>query len=135
MKENAKFRVLMLVENMYPGDRRIKQEAQKLLGAGYSVTVIALRSRGQKLCEELEGVRVFRIPMVTVFKKLGKDRSSWLRLVGFLQAWFGYVVEWVYFTVACLFVSMYVALRWGFDVVHAHNPPDTLCLVGAFYRV
>jgi glycosyltransferase involved in cell wall biosynthesis len=131
---NAKLRVLMLVENAYPGDRRIVQEAQTLIGAGYQVSVIALRGPGQALSEELNGAHVFRIPQITIFKKLGNRRSALPRLVGVLPAVLGYFVEYVYFTTACLVVSAYVALRWGFDVVHAHNPPDTLWVVGALYR-
>ena len=125
----------MLVENSYPGDVRVKNEAEKLVSAGYSVTVIGLRHAGQKFSDEVNGVRVFRVPPITIFKKLGKSGSSWLRLIGFFQALIGYVVEYVYFTAACLAVSIYVALRWGFDVVHAHNPPDTLCVIGGFYKV
>ena len=125
----------MLVENSYPGDVRVKNEAEKLVSAGYSVTVIGLRHAGQKFSDEVNGVRVFRVPPITIFKKLGKSGSSWLRFIGFFQALIGYVVEYVYFTAACLAVSIYVALRWGFDVVHAHNPPDTLCVIGGFYKV
>jgi hypothetical protein len=25
-------------------------------------------------------------------------------------------------------MSVYVAFKRGFDVIHAHNPPDTVCL-------
>ena len=32
-------------------------------------------------------------------------------------------------------LSVRVLRRHGFDVVHAHNPPDTLVLVGAIYKV
>jgi glycosyltransferase involved in cell wall biosynthesis len=32
-------------------------------------------------------------------------------------------------------VSSYVAVKNGFDVVHAHNPPDTLFVVGAFHKL
>jgi glycosyltransferase involved in cell wall biosynthesis len=134
MKENAKLRVLMLVENTYPADVRIAKEAGTLAGAGYHVTVIALKRPEQPFSEELDGVRVFRIPRITVFRKLGSKRNALLRLIGMVQAALGYFVEYFYFTGACVFVSMYVALRWGFDVVHAHNPPDTLWVVGALYK-
>ena len=47
----------------------------------------------------------------------------------------GYLVEYGYFTGGCLLLSVYIAVREGFDVVHAHNPPDTLFVVGAFHNV
>jgi glycosyltransferase involved in cell wall biosynthesis len=40
----------------------------------------------------------------------------------------------MYFTSACFVMSLYVAMKQGFDVIHAHNPPDTLFLVAAFYK-
>jgi glycosyltransferase involved in cell wall biosynthesis len=42
--------------------------------------------------------------------------------------------EYCYFTGACFVMSLYVAMKHGFDVIHAHNPPDTLFLVAAFYK-
>lgn len=47
----------------------------------------------------------------------------------------GYVVEYAYFTTACLVLSLYAAVRERFDVVHAHNPPDTLVLVTAILKL
>lgn len=131
----AKLRVLMLVENWYPADIRVLKEAQTLQGAGYQVNVIALRRKGQTRYEEIDGVRVLRIPQLTLFNKLGSKRNLLLRLIGAVQSVLGYAFEYVYFTTACLAVSLYIWLRWGFDVVHAHNPPDTLCVVGAFYKL
>ena len=32
-------------------------------------------------------------------------------------------------------VSLWVLLTKGFDIVHAHNPPDTLVLIAAFYKM
>jgi glycosyltransferase involved in cell wall biosynthesis len=125
----------MLVENNFPADPRVRNEAYTLAGAGYPVTVIALRKAGEKSCEDVNGVRVYRVPTLTVFKKLGGARGALGRVLGLVQAGVGYVSEYLYFTGACFLWSLYVALRWGVDVVHAHNPPDTLFVVGAFYRL
>src|SRR6266568_4322348 len=46
-----------------------------------------------------------------------------------LKSFLGYVAEYSYFTTACLVLATYVLLKRGFDVIHAHNPPDTLFLV------
>jgi len=32
-------------------------------------------------------------------------------------------------------MSVYVAFKHGFDVIHAHNPPDTLFLVALPWKV
>jgi glycosyltransferase involved in cell wall biosynthesis len=47
----------------------------------------------------------------------------------------GYVTEYAYFTLACLVVTLYISIKEGIDVIHAHNPPDTLFLVGAFHKL
>jgi glycosyltransferase involved in cell wall biosynthesis len=130
-----KRRVLMLVENAFPADIRVWNEAHTLSQAGYPVTVIALRKPGEKFHEEVNGVHVYRVPTLTVFKKLGVARGTVGRVIGIIQAVVGYVLEYVYFTMACFFLSLYVTWRSGVDVVHAHNPPDVLFVVGAFHRL
>jgi glycosyltransferase involved in cell wall biosynthesis len=125
----------MLLENSFPADIRVWNEAHTLSQAGYPMTVIALRKPGEKFHEEVNGVYVYRIPTLTVFKKLGGARDTLGRVIGMFQAWVGYFSEYVYFTVACFLLSIYVAFRRGVDVVHAHNPPDTLFVVGAFHRL
>jgi glycosyltransferase involved in cell wall biosynthesis len=126
----------MLVENLYPEDTRVRNEANLLTSAGYRVSVIALRGAGQSFFEFVDGVRVYRVPLLEVFKKTsaatpGRVGQLLLRLKAFL----GYAVEYAYFTTACLVVSCYVFLRRGFDVIHAHNPPDTLFLVALPFKL
>jgi glycosyltransferase involved in cell wall biosynthesis len=125
----------MLVENAFPADLRVWNEAQTLTQAGYPVTVIALRKPGEKFHEKVKDVHVYRVPALTVFQKLGVARGSVGRVLAMCQAVVGYLIEYGYFTVACCLLSLYIALRRGVDVVHAHNPPDTLCVVGALHRL
>ncbi len=40
-------RTLMLVENCFPADTRVRNEAITLVANGYQVTVIALRAAGE----------------------------------------------------------------------------------------
>ena len=47
----------------------------------------------------------------------------------------GYSHWYTYFTTASLFMSLYITAREGVDVVHAHNPPDTLVVVSAAIEV
>src|SRR5262245_43468394 len=119
-------KVLMLVENHFPQDTRVKNEAALLTDAGYKVAVIALRKQGQPGRETLDGVEVYRLPTLELFKKTPPAKVSRGKLVLIkLKSFLGYVVEYCYFTSACLVLSTYIFVRRGFDVIHAHNPPDT----------
>ena len=129
-------KILMLVENYFPQDTRVTNEASLLTDAGYQVSVIALRREGQAGHEILNDVEVYRLPTLELFKKtpcVNVNRMNLLLVK--LKSFLGYVVEYCYFTTACLVVSTYVLVKRGFDVVHAHNPPDTLFLVGLPFKL
>src|SRR5437867_2649045 len=129
MKEYAG-KILMLVENYFPGDPRVRNEAFTLSKNGYKVTVVALRSPGEGAHQILDGISIYRIPKLTLFKKLpSRKRTIARRILRESQSFLGYLFEYSYFTSACILLSLYIALKEGFDVVHAHNPPDTLFLV------
>jgi len=135
MKASA-VRVLMLVENHFPQDTRVRNEAILLTEAGYHVSVIALRKKGQVRTEVVNGVQVYRLPRLELFKKTSHgnlNRAGLLFLK--LKSSLGYLFEYCYFTAACLVVSFYVFIRRGFDVIHAHNPPDTLFVVALPFKL
>jgi glycosyltransferase involved in cell wall biosynthesis len=126
----------MFVENSFPQDTRVKNEADALTAAGYFVTVVALRKHGQPRSQFVDGIQVYRLPRLELFKKTihpnpGLLERVWIKLKSLL----GYVSEYVYFTGACLVMSVYVWIKHGFDVIHAHNPPDTLFLVALPYKL
>jgi len=129
-------KILMLVENYFPQDTRVLNEASLLTEAGYQVAVIALRRHGQAAHETLNGIEVYRLPTFELFKKTPCPNASRmnLRLVK-LKSFLGYVAEYCYFTAACLIVSTYIFIRQGFNVMHAHNPPDTLFLVALPFKL
>ena len=117
MHSSAK--VLLLVENnAYPFDVRVRREAQALRDANYQVSVIAPRSAGQPWSEVIDGVAVYRFP--------APPGGSGL---------VGYAFEFAYATFAMLILTIWVALRRGVDVIHAANPPDTLFVIGALFRM
>jgi glycosyltransferase involved in cell wall biosynthesis len=135
MKESAGS-VLMLVENCFPADTRVRNEAFTLTENGFKVSVIALRGPGETAREIVNGVTVYRIPRLTVFGKLpGGTHSRITALLNKILVVVGYVTEYSYFTSACLALSFYIAVREGFDAIHAHNPPDTLFVVGAVHKL
>jgi len=126
----------MLVENEFPRDTRVRNEAFTLASKGLRVSVVALRGAGEKPRESVDGATVYRLPRLTIFKKLPEaERSRIAALANKARVLVGYVSEYVYFTAGCLVLSCYVALKDGFDVIHAHNPPDTLFVVGAFHKL
>lgn len=113
-------RVLIIVENLpSPFDRRVWQEACALRDAGYVVTIICPKGKGFESSRELlEDILILRHPL-----PLEADGAL------------GYLLEYG----AALFWEMTLALRVafgrGFDAIHACNPPDTIFLVGAFFRI
>ncbi len=135
MKANAA-RVLMMVENHFPQDTRVKNEAFLLTEAGYHVSVIALRQKDQPITEVVNGVAVYRVPQLELFKKTSSANLNrgGLRFLK-LRSSLGYLVEYSYFTAACLLVSTYIFMRHGFDAIHAHNPPDTLFFVALPFKL
>jgi glycosyltransferase involved in cell wall biosynthesis len=112
--------VLMIVENLpVPFDRRVWQEATTLRAAGYGVAVICPRGKGYDArYEEIDGIAIYRHPLP--FEASGAA---------------GYALEYA----AALFWQLVLAWRIyfsrGFDVIHACNPPDTIFLVGALFKL
>ena len=112
-------RITMLLENNpYPQDVRVRSEAESLAAAGYSVTTIAPTDGSQPARERINGVDVVRFRLV--------DGSSRGR-IGFLRE---YVVAGV-----ALHASAIRELWRGSNVLHIHNPPDILFPAGALYRL
>ncbi len=128
-------RVLMLVENSYPSDTRVRNEANLLVSAGYEVSVISLGGHDLPRFEMVAGVRVLRFPRLELFKKTVGSPSRLGRLFLKLKTFCGYTTEYLYFTGSCFILSSYVFLRYGFDVIHAHNPPDTLFIVALPFKL
>jgi glycosyltransferase involved in cell wall biosynthesis len=113
-------RVLIIVENLpSPFDRRVWQEATTLAEHGYEVSIICPTGKGyEQRHEVIDGIHIFRHPLP-------------LEARGPL----GYLLEYG----AALFwealLSIRVLMTRGFDAIHACNPPDTIFLLGGFYKV
>lgn len=119
MHSSVAGRILMLLENHpYPQDSRVRQEAAALVASGYHVSVIAPRGTGQPWYETVNAVQVYRFPT---------PPSA--------NGAFGYILEYGWAMIASFFLSLLVCLRRGFDVIHAHNPPDTFVFLAALYKL
>ena len=113
-------RILIIVENLpCPFDRRVWQEARVLHAAGYIVTIICPKGQGYDASDEvLEGIHILRHPH-------GFEADGPL----------GYLLEYGSALFWEMWLACRVALRQGFDVIHACNPPDTIFLIGAVFKL
>jgi glycosyltransferase involved in cell wall biosynthesis len=114
-------RVLIIVENLpLPFDRRVWQEARTLRAAGYAVSIICPKGPGcERSYEEMEGIAIYRHSMP--FEASGA---------------LGYLGEYTWALLAEFLLSLRVLFFGrGFDVIQACNPPDTIFLIGGFYKL
>jgi glycosyltransferase involved in cell wall biosynthesis len=112
-------RITMLLENNpYPMDVRVRAEAESLVAAGHDVEVIAPRAPGQSGRETVDGVEVRRYRAYDA-----STGGSWAMLAEYL--------------VASLALHLHAvrALARGSSVLHLHNPPDILFPAGALFRM
>lgn len=127
---NKEENILMIVENVYKGDSRVRKEVESLL-PHYNISIISVKGSAEKFIEKDGKITHFRIPvfsMPIIFKVLQSISSG-------IFTKFKYILEYVYFTciVHILFVALFPLYR--FRVVHVHNPPDTFFLIGAFLKL
>ncbi|MBS1128209.1 MAG: glycosyl transferase group 1 [Nitrospirae bacterium] len=135
MKESAGS-TLLFVENRYPHDPRVRNEATALVAAGYRVTVISLRAKDEPSHAFFDGVEAYRIPRITLFNKTNRSVQTFHgRILTACKSLIGYLVEYSYFTLGSLFISMYVCARQRVDIIHLNNPPDTLWTIAALYKL
>lgn len=113
-------RVLIIVENLpVPFDRRVWCEATSLQKAGYQVSVICPKGRGHDAPHELlDGIHVYRHPLPVEARGIA-----------------AYFIEYPTALFWEFVLSVKVAFKHGFDVIHGCNPPDLIFIIGLFYRL
>jgi glycosyltransferase involved in cell wall biosynthesis len=118
MKKQRK--ILIIVENLtMPIDRRVWQEAKTLRDEGYLVSIICpVGGKYTKKYELLDGIHVYRHPL-----PLEAEGAK------------GYLVEYSSALIFEFLLSIKVLFKTGFDVIQACNPPDTIFLIGGFYKL
>ncbi|PYV21041.1 MAG: glycosyltransferase WbuB, partial [Acidobacteria bacterium] len=111
--------VCIIVENLpVPFDRRVWQEARALKEAGYRVSVICPKGRGfARGRETIEGIEVYR-------------HSLW-EASGPL----GYFIEYGWALAAEFLLTLRIWARTRFRILHACNPPDTIFLIGLWFKL
>lgn len=108
---------MLLENNPYPQDTRVRNEAESLADAGLRVTVVAPRGRDQTARECVNGVDVRRFRTVWA----GRSRLSYCAEYGIAHIQ--------------LIARGLVALARGAQVLHFHGPPDTLFVAGLLARI
>lgn len=113
-------KILIIVENLpVPFDRRVWQEATSLKNSGAEVFVICPKGKGyEESYIFLDGIHIFRHPMF--YEANGP--------LGYLFE-YGNALFWEFL------LSLKIFFHYGFDVIHACNPPDLIFLVGFPYKL
>jgi glycosyltransferase involved in cell wall biosynthesis len=111
--------VCIIVEDLpVPFDRRVWQEACTLAEAGYRVSVICRKHPGFTASyERLEGIEIYRHRIWEAARPVG------------------YVFEYAAALLAEFYLACKVYARTRFRVLHACNPPDTIFLIGLFFKL
>ncbi|HTZ43831.1 MAG TPA: glycosyltransferase family 4 protein [Jatrophihabitans sp.] len=111
-------RVLIIVQNLpVPLDRRVWLECLALRAAGVGVSVICPKGPGDPWRQQLEGVRIYKYPPPPAARGV-----------------LGYAVEFGYCWLVTALLSVLVAVRDGFAVIQACNPPDTYWALALLWR-
>ena len=113
-------KILIIVENLpVPPDRRVWQEAKALKEAGCEVSVICPTGRGyNKKYEVIDDIHIFRHSL-----PLEADDAI------------GYMIEYSMALFWEFILSWRVLFSRGVDAIHACNPPDTIFIIGLFFRL
>jgi glycosyltransferase involved in cell wall biosynthesis len=112
--------VLIIVENLpVPFDRRVWQEASTLNEAGYNVSIICPKGKGySESFQVIDGIEIFRHSL-----PFEADRIL------------GYVGEYLWALCAQIYLTLRICLTRKKHILHACNPPDTIFIIGIFFRL
>ncbi len=110
--------VLIIIQNLpVPLDRRVWLECQALQHAGYDVSVVCPKGKGDPKHEILDGVEVHKY----------RPYPPTTRMIGFLA-------EHVYAFVMTTFLTVKAWRRRRFDALQACNPSDIFWPLGLLFR-
>ena len=113
-------RILIIVENLpLPFDKRVWNEAGTLRDVGCRVAAICPVGKGyEKHYEEIDGIAIYRHPMLPEADGL-----------------MGYISEYICALLWEFFLTLRIFLTRGFDAIQACNPPDTIFVIGFFFKL
>ena len=100
-------RVCHVVYSYVPFDPRVQREVSSLRLRGHEVDIVCLRDLGQPSVEDLEHVRIHRVPLRAI-------RGGMFR----------YAYQYATFFLLASLLLLRLQLRRRFNVVHVHSLPD-----------
>ncbi len=107
-------RIAVVVHAVYPGDTRVRRQADALLAAGHQVDVICLRRPGEAAQQEHAGARVIRLPVTRAFESFA-----------------GHLAEYVAFAALAAVRLAREHRRQRYHLVQVANVPDFLAFAAA----
>jgi len=117
-ESNARPRILIIVQNLpVPFDRRVWLESKALTAAGYDVTVVCPKGKGDPEREVLEGVTVLK------YRPYAPGGGA-----------LGFVLEYAYSFLATARLVFRARRQGKFDVLQACNPPDIFWPIARWLR-
>lgn len=120
--------ILMIVENFFPNDPRVRKETSTLKEA-YNITIIAAKRNSKKLHQFVDGIEVFRIPDL---KFTGSDnKNKFLKRLNKIN----YILQYFYFTAISMIIFLSTFIKRKYKIIHIHNPPDTLFIIGLLGKI
>jgi len=111
-------RVLIIVQNLpVPFDRRVWLECQALVAAGFEVSVVCPKGKGDPPYQVIDGVRLYKYrPYAPGGTKIG------------------FINEYVYSFLATAWLTLRARRSGRFTVLQACNPPDIFWPIAMFLR-
>lgn len=112
--------VCIVVENLpVPLDRRVWREANALRDAGYFVSVICPKGKDSFSAgyEIIDGIHIYR-------------HRTWEA-----SSIIGYLLEYTLALAAEFYLALKVFVRTRFRILQGCNPPDTIFIIGWFYKL
>jgi len=107
-------RIAIVAHAVYPGDPRLRRQADALIGAGHEVDLFCLRARGEAAEEQVGQVRVLRLPV-------NRGRTGFV----------GHLAEYVAFVGLAAARLARNHRRRHYDLVQVATLPDFLVLAAA----
>lgn len=119
-RRRMKRHVVIIIQNLpLRLDRRVRNECQALLDAGYDVSVICPKAEvSDPAIGDLEGVRVYSYAAPEAQGRLSS-----------------YVVEFMVCWLQAARLTLKVHRYHPFDVIQACNPPDTYWVLGSLWKL
>lgn len=111
-------RICMIAMASYPGDPRIRRQAEALDEAGYEVDILCRYSGKQPPKERIGNVTAYRIMNAP-------SREN--KIFYFLQS--------IVFLAVAFFRLLILSITKRYKVIQAHNLPDYLIFVGVFHKI